>query len=182
MSSAGSSWSRRGLVATAAIGSAAVGFCITGWAAEEAKPEDAAVARTRKQVRMLDDIYKGGIVLITENYVHDDTGLPAGVAFKKLFEAAEKKGWHTVRLLDATGDPYNPENSPREGFEKRAVERLLAGDASYDEVVQENDEPYLMAATAVPVVMEKCVMCHESYKGVKAGHAIGALAYKVPIE
>lgn len=153
----------------------------TGTAAEE-KPADPAVERTRKQVRMLDDIYKGGIVLITENYVRDENDLPAGTAFKKLFETAEKKGWHSVRLLDATGEPYNEENTPKEGFEKKAVEQLLAGEPYYDEVVREGDKSYLLAATPIPVVMEKCIQCHENYKGVKEGHPIGALAYKVPIE
>ena len=85
-------------------------------------------------------------------------------------------------LLDATGEPYNPENAPRAGFEKRAVEKLLAGKPYYDEVVREKDKPYLLAATAVPVVMEKCVMCHDHYRNAPKGRAIGALAYKVPIE
>ena len=53
---------------------------------------DKAVDRTRRQVKMLDDIYKGGIVLITTNYVNGDEDLPAGTAFKKLFEAAKEKG------------------------------------------------------------------------------------------
>jgi len=167
-----------GIAAAVALGLAAGGV---GTAAEE-KPADPAVQRTRKQVRMLDDLYKGGIVLITENYVKDENDLPAGTAFKKLFEAAEKNGWHKVRLLDATGEPYNEENEPEEGFEKRAVKQLLEGKPYYDEVVREGDKPYLLAATPIPVVMEKCVLCHENYKTVEKGHLIGALAYKIPIE
>ena len=45
-----------GIAAAAALGLAAGGV---GTAGEE-KPEDPAVQRTRKQVRMLDDLYKGG--------------------------------------------------------------------------------------------------------------------------
>ena len=56
---------------------------------EEKKSDDAALERTRKQVRMLDDIYKTSIVLITENYVNDKDDLAAGVAFKKLFAAVK---------------------------------------------------------------------------------------------
>ena len=41
---------------------------------------DAAVARARKQAQMLDDLYKTAIVLITENYVEEDSDLAAGDA------------------------------------------------------------------------------------------------------
>ncbi|MDG1893285.1 MAG: DUF3365 domain-containing protein [Fuerstiella sp.] len=151
--------------------------------ADEARdtPSDAAVERARREVRLLDDIYKTSIVLITTHYVHDDDDLPAGSAFKALFAAVKKKGWHEVRLLDATGEPYNDENTPKKGFEKKAVKQLLKGAAVYNEVVTEGDKRNLLAATAIPVVMDKCVMCHENYKNVPKGKAIGALGYKVPI-
>lgn len=137
--------------------------------------------RARREVRMLDDIYKTSIVLITTHYVDGKESLPAGSAFKALFAEVKKKGWHEVRLLDATGSPYEPTNAPKEGFEQRAVTKLLAGQPAYDEVVTEDGKQYLLAATAIPVVMDKCVLCHENYKGLPAGKAIGALGYKVPI-
>lgn len=146
-----------------------------------AAPADAAVERARREVRMLDDIYKTSIVLITTHYVEDDNDLPAGSAFKALFAAVEKNGWHKVRLVDASGEPVNDENKPKKGFEKKAVEQLLKGKPSWDEVVEEDGKRYLYAATAIPVVMEKCIMCHENYKGVPKGKAIGALSYRVPI-
>ena len=151
--------------------------------AEDAKktPSDAAVDRARREVRMLDDIYKTSIVLITTHYVHGNDDLPAGSAFKALFAAVEKKGWHKVRLLDATGEPYSDENTPKKGFEQKAVKQLLNGKAVYDEVVTEGGKRFLLAATAIPVVMDKCVMCHENYKNVPKGKPIGALGYKVPI-
>ncbi len=143
--------------------------------------KDPALERARREVRLLDDIYKTSIVLITTHYVDGKDSLPAGSAFKALFEAVAKKGWHEVRLLDATNDPYEPDNAPKDGFEKRAIEKLLAGQASYDEVVTEDGKKYLLAATAIPVVMEKCTLCHSNYEGVPAGKAIGALGYKLPI-
>lgn len=155
---------------------------VTVWAnAAKPLPADPAVERAKREVRMLDDIYKTSIVLITTHYVDNKDALPAGSAFKALFQMVKEKGWHEVRLLDATGDPYNPENAPKEGFETRAVKKILAGDASYDEVVTENGKDYLLAATTIPVVMEKCVLCHEGYKDVPKGKAIGALGYKIPI-
>ncbi len=148
---------------------------------QSSKAKNPAVERARREVRLLDDIYKTAIVLITNHYVDDKESLPAGSAFKALFETVEKKGWHEVRLLDATGDPYEPANAPRDGFEKRAIEKLLAGQATYDEVSTEGGKKFLLAATAIPVVMEKCTLCHAHYKDVPAGKAIGAIGYKLPI-
>lgn len=149
-----------------------------------AAPEDAkdpAVERARREVRMLDDIYKTAVVLVTEHYVKDDTSLAAGSAFKALFEAIGKKGWHEARLVDATGHPYSDQNLPKTAFEKDAIKQLLEGKSAVDKVVVEDNKKYLLAATAIPVVMEKCIMCHENYRDVPKGKAIGAISYKVPI-
>lgn len=156
-------------------------FCQAFAEEKSEKPADAALERARREVRMLDDIYKTSVVLITTHYVDDKTSLPAGSAFRALFKAVKEKGWHEVRLLDATGQPYNDENLPKDGFEKRAIKQLLDGKASYDEVVTEGDKRFLLAATAIPVVMDKCIICHENYRDVEKGRAIGALGYKVPV-
>ena len=55
--------------------------------------KDGAVERARREVRMLDDIYKTAIVLVTEHYVKTDTDLAAGSAFKALFDAVGEKGF-----------------------------------------------------------------------------------------
>ena len=145
-------------------------------------PKDKAVERTKRQVKMLDDIYKGGIVLITTHYVNGDEDLPAGTAFKKLFEAAKNKGWHEVRLVDATGEPYNDENVAITEFEKRAIKQLKAGKPFVDETLVEKKKRYLLAATPIPVVMDKCTMCHDNYDLDKKGLVVGALTYRVPID
>lgn len=173
-----------GLLTTAA---AIVGSCMfhasgpVNAVAETEDAKDPAVERARREVKMLDDIYKTAIVLVTEHYVKDDNDLPAGSAFKALFEAVGKKGWHDVRLLDATTKPYSDLNLPKAGFEKDAIKQLLEGKPAVDKVVVEGDKKFLLAATAIPVVMEKCIMCHENYRNVPKGQAIGALSYKVPI-
>lgn len=141
-----------------------------------------AEERTRKQVRMLDAIYKGSIVLITKNYVEDENVVPAGTVFKQVFAIAKDNGFHEVRLLDATGEPYNDENAPRDEFEKKAIQELKGGKNWYEEIVSEDDRRFLRVATPIPVVMDRCVMCHDQYADAKPGAPIGALGYKVPIE
>ena len=84
----------------------------------EPQPADAALERARKQVRMLDDLYKTVVVLITTHYVTEESSLPAGSAAIALFSTMKEKGWHEVRLLDATGSPIVAKNSPQDEFEK----------------------------------------------------------------
>ena len=150
--------------------------------AQEKKADDAAVARARKQVTMLDDLYKTAIVLITENYVDEASDLAAGAAFQKLFGAMRQKGYHDVRLLDATGDPYDADNTPKDDFEKAAIKALKDGKPYYEQVTQKDGKPVLRAATAIPVVMKKCTLCHPAYEKAKPGEAIGALSYTLAIE
>ena len=156
--------------------------CFSSAVADEKPKKDPGIERARREVKMLDDIYKTSIVLITTHYVGDDEDLPAGSAFKALFAAVEKKGWHKVRLVDASGEPYNDENTAKTSFEKKAMKELLKGKSAVDEVVSRGGKRYLQAMTAIPVVMDKCIMCHENYRDVPKGQAIGAMSYEVPIQ
>lgn len=149
---------------------------------QSAPTADPALAAARQQLHMLDDLYKTAIVLITEHYVNKETDLSGATAAKALFSAMKEKGHHEVRLIDATGTPYNDENLAKDKFEKKAVEELKTGKATYEQVETHDDGRYLRFATAVPVVMDKCVMCHESYKDAKPGEAIGALTYTLKIQ
>ena len=142
--------------------------------------EDPAIARTRQQALMLDDLYKTSIVLITEHYVQNPSTLSAASAAKALFGAMKEKGWQETRLLGFSNAVFNPENKPKDDFEQTAQAKLSTGAGYYQRVIKESDgRRYLYFATPVPVVMEKCVMCHADFKD-KSG-PIGALAYKIPI-
>jgi hypothetical protein len=150
---------------------------------QDPKPEaDPAVERARKFVRTVDDIYKRAIVLITDKYVHNEDDFPAGSAAVRLFEDISKGGSHQVRLIDVTGEPYVETNVAKTPFEKEGVKRLQGGESYFDQVAEAGGKRELRAMTAVPVVMQKCVMCHPHYKDVKPGAAIGAISYVVPIE
>lgn len=106
--------------------------------------------------------------------------LSAATAAKALFAAMKEKRWHDARLIGFTKILVNPDqNSPQDTFEKIAKNKLLKGAATHEELVRINGQPYLRMATPVPVVMEKCVMCHANFKG-KPG-AIGAIGYTVPL-
>lgn len=149
----------------------------------ESKAEnEAAVQRARQQIKMLDDIYKTAVIGITSTYVKKETDTPAITLGKALFDTMKKKGWHETKLLDATGHPYSEVNVAKDEFEKAAVDALKGGKDYYEQLVKVNGEQRLRAATPVPVVLEKCTMCHENYKSVKPGAPIGILTYDVPVK
>jgi hypothetical protein len=131
---------------------------------------------------MLDTIYKTAIVLITKNYVTEESDLPAGAAFKALFNTMKEQGHHEVRLIDATGEPYEATNVAQDDFEKQAIARLKAGEPYVEMVMEKDGQRYLRALTPIPVVMDKCILCHANYADAKPGQAIGALGYTIPVE
>ncbi len=172
---------RRG-VAVGALGLAAgAALLLYGAPARtEEKPADrAAVERARDTAHMLDDLYKGYVVHITDTYVRAQEKTPAARVTKKVFKHMADKGWHTGRLVDATGEPVNPDNAPKGDFEKKAVAKMKAGDAWFDEVGETGGKRVLRVATRVPVVMQACITCHP---GKKEGDLLGALVYEVPVK
>jgi hypothetical protein len=146
------------------------------------KVDEAAVNRARKTALMLDDIYKNAIVLITDKYVNDEDDFAAGAAAVLWFKTISDKGSHTVRLIDATGDPYDADNVAKDEFEKQGVASLKEGKANAEKVVEKDGKPYLRVLTPVPVVLQKCIMCHPHYEDAKEGEPIGAISYTIPIE
>jgi Protein of unknown function (DUF3365) len=141
--------------------------------------KDAAVERTRQVVKMLDDLYKTTIVLNNENYVNKPSDFPATASAKELFAAMKHGGWHDVRVLGLTDAIKNPDNEPKDAFEHAAAKKLIAGQTPDEEVVEKGGKRYLRVATGIPVVGEKCAVCHENFKGNKGN--IGALSYTVPV-
>ncbi len=143
-------------------------------AAENDKESDPALVRAREQVKMLDDLYKNAVVSITNIY----DGPPAAKVAKQVFGAMEKNGWHSARLVDASGAPQNEANLPKTPFEERATKAMQAGKTYYEEISGEGANRRLLAATVVPAVLNKCAKCH----GVKEGELLGFIRYDVPVK
>jgi hypothetical protein len=53
---------------------------------------DAAVERTRQEVKMLDDLFKNMIVLVDGHYVKNPSDFPAATAAKALWAALSRTG------------------------------------------------------------------------------------------
>ncbi len=147
-----------------------------------AAPSPAELERSRELVQLLDNIFKQTIVMVTDKYVHDESDFPAGSAAVLLFQNISDSSENKVRLLDATGEPYDPENTANDAFERQGIDALRAGKPGYEKVVQRDGGSYLRAMTPVPVVMDKCIMCHSHYADAKPGEPIGAISYTIPIK
>jgi hypothetical protein len=148
-------------------------------APKDGKVDAAAVERTRKTVRMLDNLHKGYVVNITETYVKAKEQTPAATVLKKVFAFMEKNGDGTGKLIDVTGSPLRDKNVAVTDFEKKAVAAIKGGKPYIDEVATGKDgKPVLRAATVVPAVMDACVNCHPN---VKKNDPLGALVYELPI-
>jgi hypothetical protein len=145
---------------------------------EASEPSKAAIERTRKEVKMLDDLYKTAVVLMTKTYVDKQLDSPAAIVAIQMFDAMKKNGWHEARLVDATGKPKSKVNLPETAFEKAAIEQIKDGKPYYDEVGEKDGKPVLRAATVVPAVLNTCAACH----GMKKGDLLGAIVYEVPIK
>lgn len=133
----------------------------------------------RKTVRMLDDIYKTYIILITEEYVDNPSILPATTLSKRVFKIMSEKGWQKVKLLDATGTPFNPENNPVDEFERDAINAMISGRTYFEKIEKVNGKDHLRAVTSVYAVMKGCISCHPSNK---VGDLLGGIAYDIPME
>jgi len=171
-------------LAVVGMGCVAFGLMLGSWqmgqgATPEETKEDSALLRTRRETKMLDDLYKNAIVLVTKHYVNENSDLAAGSAFKVLFKTMKDNGWHEVRLLDGLGQPLNEENLPQDDFEKAGIKAMLDGKASYEKVETRDGKRYLRTITTLPMVMDKCVMCHENFKDKKI---VGGLGYTLPID
>lgn len=137
------------------------------------EPADAKLERARAEVQKLDALYKTAVVSVTNRF----EGPPAIKMAKDVFAAMEKAGWHRAKLVDATGDPLNPDNTPKSEFEKRAAKAMQGGATYFEEVDGDGEERTLLAATVVPAVLKKCATCH----GVKEGDLLGFVRYEIPI-
>ncbi|MFO0965591.1 MAG: DUF3365 domain-containing protein [Gemmataceae bacterium] len=147
-------------------------------AGDKPKVDPAALERTRETVKMLDDLYKNAVVSITKNYTEKQSDTPAAAVAKDVFAAMHKNGWHTARLVDATGKPKRKDNVAKTPFEKKGVEMMKAGKAYYEEVGEKDGKAVLRVATIVPAVLPQCAVCH----GGKEGRLLGAIIYELPIK
>lgn len=151
-----------------------VGSMALGRPAEVVQADDAALERARREVQMLDALYKNAVVSVTERY---QRGQPAIMVAKDVFGAMSKSGYHDARLVDATESPLGVDNDPKSDFERKAAEAMRKGETYVEEIVGDEGDRRLLVATVVPAVHKRCAECH----GVQEGDLLGFIRYDLPI-
>jgi len=150
-----------------------------GGGAQVGKSErDKNLRGARRETKMLDTLYKTAIVSVTQTYVEDDSSTAAITTFQPVLKAMKDGKWHEVRLVDGLGEPINPDNAPKDAFEKRAIKEMLAGMEVVDEVEMIDGQEFLRTMTILPMALDKCVLCHENYRGKKI---VGGVSFQVPL-
>lgn len=141
--------------------------------------DDRSLSWTRRQVLMLDDLYKAADGLILERYVHDPATVSAASTLKAIFAEMKKKGWHEARLIGLTDQLFNEENKPQDDFEIEAANQLRAGAASYEQIISTEGKRFLRFATPMIVSNTRCAKCHANFRENKG--VIGSFVYRVPV-
>ena len=145
---------------------------------QAASEKERNIRSARRETKMLDTLYKTAIVAVTQTYVEDDSSTAAITTFQPVLKAMKAGNWHEVRLVDGLGEPINPENSPKDVFEKRAIKEMLAGKDMIDSVEMIGGKEFLRTMTILPMALEKCVLCHDNYRGKKI---VGGVSFQVPL-
>ena len=140
--------------------------------------KDRNLRSARRETKMLDTLYKTAIVSVTQTYVENDSSTAAITTFQPVVKAMKDGNYHVVRLVDGLGEPINPENSPKDAFEKRAVKEMLAGKDMIDAVEVIDGKEYLRTMTTLPMALEKCILCHDNYRGKKI---VGGVSFLLPL-
>lgn len=132
------------------------------------------LAEGRRMVRMMDDIYRTGVMTAHRMYVQEP-GVPAAVTWgKQVIRQINGKGWPEARIFDATGRPLNPENRPADQFERDAIAELRKG-APTVERVREGELRY---ASGISVVEKSCLACHVRSR---EGDLLGGVSYRLAL-
>ena len=114
---------------------------------------------------------------IARDHEEDPNAIPfPATATQEIGRELGKQGIFQARLV--SGQPMNPDNAPRDEFEKKAVELINNGAESYSDIQVLNGVPTFRRASADLASVEACVNCHV---GKQMGDVIGLLSISIPI-
>lgn len=142
--------------------------------ASKPRPVSVPLEEARRMVRLMDDIYRTGVLTTHQMYIQEP-GLPSAVAWgKQVLGQVNAKGWPQARIFAASERPLNPENSPVDNFEREAVQAFKEGKTS-----AERREPgVLRYASEIRVVDKSCLTCHVRNK---VGDLLGGVSYRAMV-
>jgi hypothetical protein len=135
------------------------------------RPEPLPLDEAKRMVRMMDDIYKAGVLTTHRMYVQDPGTAAAVTWAKQVIAEVQRKGWPEARIFASTDRPLNPENRVSDAFEREALEAFRQGKTVFEKV-----EPgQLRFASDIRVTEKSCLTCHVRNK---EGDLLGGVSYR----
>lgn len=89
---------------------------------------------------------------------------------------ADSSGLYNIRLISST--PINPDNSPKDDFEKTGLRALEEGKPTHSSVAKTGSGNVYRWMTPDKITSEACIECHENKK---VGDVLGAMSVTVPM-
>ncbi|MGD9849811.1 MAG: methyl-accepting chemotaxis protein [Nitrospirales bacterium] len=119
----------------------------------------------------------GAQLHIAREHEDDPNAIPfPATATQEIGKELGKQGIFQARLV--SDRPMNPENAPRDEFEKKAMELINNGADSFSDIQVINGVPTFRRASADLASVEACVNCHV---GKQLGDVIGLLSVSIPM-
>jgi len=139
-------------------------------AASNPSPVRLSLAEARRTVRLMDDIYRIGVLTTHTMYVREP-GVPAAITWgKQVLGQVNAEGWPQARIFAASDRPLNPENNPKDAFEREAIQAFKQGKTR----VEQQEPGVLRYASEIRIGDKSCLTCHVRNK---EGDLLGGVSY-----
>jgi hypothetical protein len=162
-----------GLVCFSALNPAATASAGQGRHGHDSPPSPDDIAFARSTALMLaDDLFAAlaqqSAVTVPENVAQGN------LALSLLFDSS------SYRLVGDI-DPIDPDNEPRDSFERQSLELALTG-ADNEAVERVRGKYYFRRSAPLSNVLDGCGVCHGAYGPRDPGEWVGTMIVRVPIE
>lgn len=119
----------------------------------------------------------GKDIVIAREHETNPNALPLpATATREMGEEASKGGLFTTRLISR--EPLNPDNGPRDEFERQAIQAIMSGAESYTNIEEAAGVLMFRRATPDKATTAACIGCHQ---GKQLGDVLGVLTVGIPM-
>lgn len=129
------------------------------------------------RAKTMHNIYLATLDVIHDRYFHGDRAAVPARAMEDVFSEIRRQSKVEARWISVNTRAMSIGHEPKNDFEKRAAEKIAAGDADFEVV----EDGYYRRAVAVPLA-DGCVSCHEGFfKGPSKTQKFAGLVISVPV-
>ncbi len=131
----------------------------------------------KNYVAKLKNSKAGKDILVVKDHEANPNAIPfPATATREMGEEASKGGLFKTRLISR--EPLNPDNGPRDEFERQAIQAIMSGAESYTKVEDVSGVLLFRRATPDKATTAACIGCHQ---GKQVGDVLGVLTVEIPM-